>query len=610
MAEHRTVLGRGVAWAGALACAAGAAKALPPVPVPAENPITEQKRVLGKILFFDEQLSMSNTVACASCHVSGRGGADPRLARNPGVDGVLNTPDDIVASPGVIHADTSNNYVRDAIYSLAPQITSRAAPSPINAAYAPEVFWDGRAHGTFVDPQTGATDIVSGGALESQSVNPPVSSVEMAHEGMDWNLVTAKLQRVNPLDLATNIPSDMGAAISGNPGYPELFRRAFGDTAITAQRVAFAVATFERTLISDQTPWDAFSAGNNQALTQGQQAGLQTFQGNCAVCHTPPMFTDQSFRNIGLRPTTEDLGRQNVTGNTADRGKFKVPSLRNVGLQRGFMHNGEFPSVGAVVGFYARAPGAPPQFGDNQDPQMHNINVPPQAAPALIDFVSNALTDPRVAAQTFPFDRPVLFTERAQSQATIIGGGSAGTGGFIPRIFAPDPAMVGNLDYRIGLDLALPGASATLVMSASPPVNGTISPDHVIGTATASGTAAGNGLGTVHWPLNSGQVTGGTTIYLQWIVQDAGAAGGQARSSVAQVPVFCGSSGCVVPCGYANCDGSVTAPYLNVADLTCFLQKFQTGDPYANCDGSTSPPVLNVSDFTCFLQKFAMGCTR
>jgi outer membrane protein assembly factor BamB len=62
-----------------------------------------------------------------------------------------------------------------------------------------------------------------------------------------------------------------------------------------------------------------------------------------------------------------------------------------------------------------------------------------------------------------------------------------------------------------------------------------------------------------------------------------------------------------IPC-YANCDGSTAAPVLNVADFTCFLQKFSLGDPYANCDNSTAPPTLNVADFTCFLQKFAQGC--
>lgn len=62
-----------------------------------------------------------------------------------------------------------------------------------------------------------------------------------------------------------------------------------------------------------------------------------------------------------------------------------------------------------------------------------------------------------------------------------------------------------------------------------------------------------------------------------------------------------------VPC-YANCDDSTVAPVLNVADFTCFLQKYASLDPYANCDGSTVAPALNVADFTCFLQKYANGC--
>lgn len=588
---------------------AAALAGMPPVPVPAENPITESKRVLGKILFFDEQMSATNTVACATCHVSGNGGADPRIARNPGVDGALNTPDDILASPGVVSSDTASNYIRDAVFGTAPQITGRAANSPINAAYAVDAFWDGRARGQFIDPQTGLVAINSGGALESQSVNPPVSSVEMGHGKINWTQVTAKLVRVNPLDLATGIPADISAALVGKPKYPELFRRAFGDTNITAQRIAFAIATYERTLISDQTPWDAFQAGNPNALTPGQIAGMNSFNANCNVCHTAPVFSNETFRNIGLRPTTEDLGRQIVTGNTADRGKFKVPSLRNAGRKTSFMHNGEFTNVGQVVGFYVRAPGAPQQFPDNRDPAVPVINVPPNVAPALIDFVSNGLTDPRVAAQLFPFDRPALFTDpaRAADRPTNLNGGVAGTGGIIPRMILPEPAMVGNLDFRIGLDGALGNAAATLAISTSAPINGRITPTSFIGTATAAGVGAGQGLATVHWPLTTGAVSGGQVLYMQWIVGDAGAAGGTALSQVFRVPVFCGSYGCPVTC-YANCDNSTLAPVLNANDFNCFLAKFAIGDASANCDGSTAAPILNANDFQCFLNSFASGC--
>ncbi len=583
---------------------------LPPVPVPVENPITESKRVLGKILFFDEQLSSTNTVSCATCHVMNRAGSDPRRAVNAGPDQVTPSPDDIFASPGVVASDAASNYLRDPIFGVLPQVTGRAANSPINAAYAIDAFWDGRARSQFVDPQTGQVAIANGGALESQSVNPPASSVEMAHQGIDWTQIIAKLNRVNPLDLATSIPPDVAAQLTTKPNYGELFRRAFGDTQITSRRIAFAIATYERTLLSNQTPWDAFVGGNQGALTPAQARGLGTFNARCNVCHTAPVFSGQTFRNIGIRPPAEDLGRQIVTGNPADRGRFKVPSLRNVGLKNTFMHNGQFTQLQQVIDFYSRANGAPPPFLDNLDPAFPPPgSIPGPARADLDDFVRNALTDPRVAAQTFPFDRVTLFTDpaRAADRSTNLNGGVAGTGGIIPRIILPEPAMVGNVDYRIGLDGALGNATATLGISTVAPVNGQITPTAFIGTATAAGSGAGQGLATVHWPLNPGVVVGGQVLFMQWFVGDPGAVGGTAKSQVFRVPVFCGSYGCPVTC-YPNCDNSTSAPVLTANDFQCFLGKFAIGDATANCDGSTVAPTLTANDFQCYLNAFAKGC--
>src|SRR5262245_4245589 len=98
----------------------------PNVVAPPENQITESKRILGKLLFFDEQLSSDNTVACGTCHRPGFGGTDPRIARNPHTDSLINTPDDVLASPGVIRSDNSNRYLRDNVFGLLPQITGRA----------------------------------------------------------------------------------------------------------------------------------------------------------------------------------------------------------------------------------------------------------------------------------------------------------------------------------------------------------------------------------------------------------------------------------------------------------------------------------------------------
>lgn len=139
--------------------------ALPPVPFPPENPLTESKRVLGKILFWDEQLSSDNTIACGACHQPRTGGADPRLAVHPGPDGVLGTPDDLRTSPGVINADGADDYLPAPFFALQRQLTPRAANTAIMAMYAPELFWDGRAPSRFADPETGATVIAAGGAF-------------------------------------------------------------------------------------------------------------------------------------------------------------------------------------------------------------------------------------------------------------------------------------------------------------------------------------------------------------------------------------------------------------------------------------------------------------
>jgi cytochrome c peroxidase len=374
---------------------------LPPVPFPSENPLTEDKRALGKILFWDEQLSGDDTVACGTCHSTGRSGTDGRIGINPGPDVTLGTPDDVKGSFGVRHADVYGNPILDAV-----QVTRRSANAAVLAAYSPEAFWDGRAKTTFLDPDTGATSIVSGGALENQATAPILSSVEMGRDSRSWSNVAAKLATSEPLGNATLIPADVVPLVAAHKTYRDLFQAAYGDPAITGERIAFAIATYERTLVPNQTPWDLFVAGNTAALTPGQQQGWNFFRTSpCAACHTPPQFTNFTYRNIGVRPTTEDGGRQEVTGLFDDRGKFKVPTLRGVGLKVTYMHNGVFSSLQDVIAHYR--PLNPAIFLDNIDPILP-VPVPLQVGPALVDFLANGLTDPRVAAQTFPFDQPNL----------------------------------------------------------------------------------------------------------------------------------------------------------------------------------------------------------
>jgi cytochrome c peroxidase len=379
---------------------------LPPPPVPPQNPINEPKRLLGKILFWDEQVSSRSTVACGACHQPGAGGGDGRIAIHPGPDLIQPSPDDIVGSLGVARFDSIGVPVADPIFGFSTQVTKRSANTPIGAAYAPALFWDGRATPNFVDPETGQTIIPVGGGLESQAVGPILNDGEMAYAGRTWSDVRHKLEHALPLADSTNLPADLTTALASNPSYPQLFQQAFGDPTISAQRIALAIATYERTLTANQTPWDAFVSGNPGALTAGQVAGWNFFNNSpCRTCHTPPTFTNQTFRNIGMRPPAEDLGRQIVTGLNQDRGRFKVPTLRNVGLKPTHMHNGRLPTLQDAVLWYR--PNNPDRFTDNLDPILP-VAVPPNVLPALLDFLNNGLTDPRVAQQAFPFDRPTL----------------------------------------------------------------------------------------------------------------------------------------------------------------------------------------------------------
>lgn len=597
----------GILVLGALGLVHVASADVPPVVFPPENPYSEAKRVLGKILFFDEQMSTSNNVACATCHSMVRAGTEPRLARHPGDDSILNTPDDVLGSPGVVKSNAINNYEADAVFALNPQITGRTANSPINAAFAPNLFWDGRATSQFVDPETGAVVIQEGGALESQALQPLVNTIEMAHAGHSFANLSERLSRVHPLNLATNFPADVAAALADKPSYGELFERAFGDQQITAVRVAFAIATYERTLISDQTAYDRFRDGQTNALTPAQQRGLQAFQApqtHCNACHTlnDDLFTGNGFRNIGLRPIAEDNGRQAITGVAADAGRFKVPGLRNVGLKRTFMHNGQFQTLTDVLRWYARGQGAPPQFPQNQDPLIPTIQLPPQAAADVQDFLQNGLTDPRVANATFPFDRPTLFGERTAERSTVIGGGVAGSGGLVPQIVVDAPAMLGNTEYRIGVGRVLGGATLRLGISVSPPVNGRITPTRWFDFTGASGAGAGAGVATQHWALLDGEANTGQVLFAQWFVDDPAAAGGQALSSVGRIPVFCGSAGCPSPCGPAdlNSDG-----FTNADDYDLFAGYFESGDAHGdvNADG-----FVNGDDYDFFAGAFEVGC--
>lgn len=522
------------------------AQALPAPPVPPQNLITEPKRVLGKALFWDEQLAADNTVACGTCHIPGAGGSDPRIDqenRHPGLDGVYGTQDDRFDSAGVRGVDMHGNLQPDSTFGFARQVTPRRSPTNIGAAFFAELFWDGRAGGAFIDPLTGLTLIAQGAALETQSLGPILSSVEMAGAGRTWADVTEKLARVRPLALATDLTPDLAAALVVDPTYGELFEHAFGTPDITPARIGLALATYQRTLHPDQTPWDRYVAGQTNALNTQQRNGLNLFTGTqmrCAQCHVPPLFSDGTYRNVGLRDIAEDNGRQGVTGLFADRGKFKVPTLRNVGLRPRFFHSGalEAPSLFNAVFFYNQGAGF---FLDNKDPILNPVSMSPSAASDMTEFLRVGLTDPRVAAELPPFDRPTLRSELGPN-AVLSGVPLLGSGGFAPLILADMPAVVGDPDFRVGVHGALGGALARLVVRHVAPGGPAPGPGPLPATPSLysspialSGVGAGGGYGTWRRGIPNVPALVGQRMWFQWLVMDPGAPRGFARTQWAEL---------------------------------------------------------------------------
>jgi cytochrome c peroxidase len=405
-------------------------------PYPEENPDSLPKALLGKILFWDEQLSADNAVACGTCHRPSAGGSDPRsalaTALAEGPDGLLGTDDDVRGSHGVIRCNAEGQQTGADV-----QLTGRKAPTYLDAMFAPRLFWDGRAEcrgadcpspTAFRDPDNPASfAILRGAALENQALGPPMSPVEMACEEASWSAIHEKLAEATPLALARDMPTDVALFIATHgASYPRLFEAAFGDEQtsgardeINTRRIAFAIATHERRLRSDQTPWDRWNAGDDTALTPAQLRGFEVLMGaaRCNACHREPLFSDGDFHFIGFHEPAWDNGREAVTSDPLHRGAMRTPTLRNVALREsgGLLHRGAGPgaSLERILELYV-------QGGLRDDPEIAAVPIAAAMRPLelserqiadLLDFIKIGLTDPRVALEQPPFDRPKLSTE-------------------------------------------------------------------------------------------------------------------------------------------------------------------------------------------------------
>lgn len=552
-----------IVFAAALAAllpATGTGQGLPSIRVPAENPITTDKVNLGNALFWDEQLSSTRIVACGTCHIPSAGGSDPRSlgpgSIHPGADGVFGTEDDVVGSRGVVGSRADGSYRPTEFFGLRDQVTERQVLSMINAVYHRELLsWDGRSSGAFVDPLTGAVALSQNATLETQALEPLLNEVEMAHQGRDWPDVVARITESRPLALATDIPAALDNWL-GNQTYLQLFQRAFGTAEITPVRIAMALATYQRTLIADGTPYDAFVSGQRQALTQQERRGLGLFTGRaqCIVCHPVPLFSrlpgqggpqSLAYFNIGLRPPFEDRGRAAVSGRAVDEGAFKIPSLRNVGLRAPYFHNGKRLTLTEVVDFYDRGG----DFEENQAPQIRPLGLTDTEKQAIVAFLQNGLTDPRVAAEQAPFDRPRLYTE-GERMPQPYGAAAAGSAGIAPRLIAEEPPFLGNPNMTVAVADALGGASALLMVGTSPQTSGlavlgvplhvdlTTSPYLVVVLASLGGNTPGGGYGSLNFALPTDPVFAGVSLYVQGLVFDPGAAQGLAGTAGVKIALF------------------------------------------------------------------------
>jgi cytochrome c peroxidase len=197
------------------------------------------------------------------------------------------------------------------------KVLGRRSPTILNAAFGSIFFWDGRA-----------------GSLEEQALGPIKSTGEM------------------------NMPlADLVDKIRAIPGYKPLFDAAFPpDGAINEENIAYAIATYERTVVSSPAPFDEWIAGDESAISDGAKNGFVLFntKAKCAECHSGWNFTDDSFHDIGL--PSEDPGRAQVLPDVEGmEHAFKTPNLRNIAGRGPYMHDGSLPDLAAVVEHYNTA---------------------------------------------------------------------------------------------------------------------------------------------------------------------------------------------------------------------------------------------------------------
>lgn len=293
--------------------------------IPEHNQLTDKRIELGKMLFFDTNLSKDKKISCASCHKPEFAFSDAGKAVSDGVNGGK---------------------------------TTRNSPMIFNAVYQNAFFLDGRVK-----------------SLEAQALGPLTHPQEMG--------MTEK---------------EIVDVVKNNPEYKKRFKECYGE--VNIENICAAIASFERSIISTNSPFDRDMQGDTTALTPAQKRGRAlffSFKIGCQKCHNGHNLTNREFMNIGLDEEYKDQGLYNITKKEQDKGKFITPSLRNVALTAPYMHDGRFKTLEEVIDFYATGGKEHP----NKAGQMNSFTITLAQKADLIAFL-HSLTDEQFKAKTQP----------------------------------------------------------------------------------------------------------------------------------------------------------------------------------------------------------------
>lgn len=280
---------------------------------PPDNPSTPERVALGRLLFWDPILSGQKDVACATCHHPAFGYSDG-LDLSIGANGAGLGP-----ARGFAEGHQARPVKRNSQTVLNAAFNGLTATAASTPASAP-MFWDLRVS-----------------SLEAQSLEPLKALDEMRGAAYpEEGALAAAVARLKAI-----------------PEYRRLFGRAYGGTApVNERNLGRALASFERTLIAVNTPFDRYMRGDTAALTPEQLGGMERFQSiGCINCHNGPMFSDFATHVLGVPDSARLLESDSGVNKTY---AFRTPSLRNLGVTGPYMHSGVFASLPEVIGFYQR----------------------------------------------------------------------------------------------------------------------------------------------------------------------------------------------------------------------------------------------------------------